>query len=109
MRLGIQKLCKELGQPGKNINDDIGALVRNGLDPRVQRALDVVRVIGNEAVHPGQIDLHDDRATAENLFKLFNLIVDKIISEPKHIDEIYGSLPPDKLRAIENRDKNGEA
>jgi hypothetical protein len=83
IRLGIQKLCKELGQPGKNINDDIGALVRNGLDSRVQQALDIVRVIGNEAVHPGHIDLRDDRATAETLFKLFNLIVEKMISEPK--------------------------
>ncbi len=70
IRLCIQKLCKELGQPGKNINDDIGALVADGLDPRVQKALDAVRVIGNNAVHPGQIDLRDDRATAETLFKL---------------------------------------
>ncbi|WP_207899548.1 DUF4145 domain-containing protein [Rhodovulum adriaticum] len=93
IRLAIQKLCKELGQPGKNINDDIGALVRGGLDPRVQQALDAVRVIGNSAVHPGQIDLRDDRATAETLFKLLNLIVDKTISEPKHVAEVYASLP----------------
>ena len=46
LRLAIQKLCKELGQPGKNINDDIGALVAKGLDPDVQKALDIVRVIG---------------------------------------------------------------
>ena len=32
IRLAIQKLCKELGQPGKNINDDIGALVKGGLE-----------------------------------------------------------------------------
>ncbi|MFN7599434.1 MAG: DUF4145 domain-containing protein [Cereibacter sp.] len=52
IRLGIQKLCKELGQAGKNINDDIGALVKDGLDVRVLQALDAVRVIGNSAVHP---------------------------------------------------------
>ena len=46
LRLAIQKLCKELGQPGKNINTDIAALVAGGLDPRVQKALDAVRVIG---------------------------------------------------------------
>ncbi|MHC8343369.1 DUF4145 domain-containing protein [Pseudomonas sp. RT6P73] len=104
IRLGIQKLCKELGQPGENINQDIGALVAGGLDVRLQQALDAVRVIGNNAVHPGQIDLRDDRATAEMLFKLLNLIVEKLISEPKHIAEIYGSLPQAALAAIEKRD-----
>lgn len=104
-RLAIQKLCKELGKPGKNINADIGALVADGLDKRIQQALDVVRVIGNEAVHPGQIDLRDDRSTAETLLKLLNLIVDKLVSEPKHIDELYNALPPGVLKGIEERDK----
>ncbi len=105
MRLAIQKLCVELGQPGKNIHDDIGALVRGGLNPNVQKALDVVRVIGNSAVHPGQIDMRDDRATAESLFGLLNFIVDKTISEPKHIAEIYKTLPEGVLDGIEKRDK----
>ncbi|NWN46907.1 DUF4145 domain-containing protein [Pseudomonas sp. MAFF 301514] len=104
IRLGIQKLCKELGQPGVNINDDIKALVAAGLDSRVQQALDAVRVIGNSAVHPGKIDLKDDRATAETLFKLINLIVDKTISEPKHVQEVYESLPQNLLEAIAKRD-----
>ena len=52
----LQKLCKVLGQSGNNINEDIKALVESGLDPRVQKALDAVRVVGNNAVHPGQMD-----------------------------------------------------
>ncbi|WP_243458889.1 DUF4145 domain-containing protein [Pseudomonas sp. OA65] len=104
IRLAIQKLCKVLGQEGKNINDDIKTLVAKGLDPRVQQALDAVRVIGNSAVHPGQIDLRDDRPTAETLFRLLNLIVDKTISEPKHVAEVYNSLSPSILKAIAERD-----
>ncbi|MEB2854082.1 DUF4145 domain-containing protein [Pseudomonas atacamensis] len=104
LRLGIQKLCKKLGQPGENINDDIKALVAAGLDPRVQQSLDAVRVIGNSAVHPGKIDLRDDRTTAEALFRLLNVIVDKTISEPKHVKEIYDSLPANLLEAIAKRD-----
>lgn len=105
IRLAIQKLCVELGQSGKNINEDIKSLVQNGLDTRVQKALDAVRVIGNNAVHPGQIDLRDDRATAETLFRLLNLVAEKMISEPKHVDEVYASLPQSQLDAIERRDK----
>jgi hypothetical protein len=104
LRLCVQKLCKELGEDGKNINDDIGALVKKGLSVRVQQALDVVRVVGNSAVHPGQLDLKDDRATALSLFQLINIIAEKMISEPKHIDEAFANLPEDALKAIERRD-----
>ena len=106
IRLAIQKLCKELGKPGENLNDDIGTLVADGLDPRIQKALDAVRVIGNNAVHPGRIDLRDDRGTAESLFSLLNLIAEKMISEPKHVDEVYAKLPEGAIRAIEERDAN---
>ena len=37
LRLAIQKLCKHLGKPGKIINDDIAALVTDGLPPKVSR------------------------------------------------------------------------
>ncbi len=106
LRLAIQKLCTHLGQPGKNINTDIKALVTAGLPLKVQEALDSVRVIGNESVHPGSIDLKDDLGTVNRLFKLVNFIADKMITEPKEVDELYNTLPQDKLDGIEQRDKN---
>lgn len=104
LRLGIQKLCAHLGQPGKNINADIKALVAAGLPHKVQEALDSVRVIGNDAVHPGTIDLNDDRDTANQLFRLVNFIAQKMITEPKEIDAIYNNLPAGKLQGIKDRD-----
>ena len=104
LRLAIQKLCVHLGEPGKNINDDIAALVKKGLDEKVQQSLDIVRVIGNECVHPGMMDLKDDGATAQKLFILVNLIVEIMISRPKHVKEMYESLPQEKRKAIEKRD-----
>ena len=104
VRLAIQKLCKELGQPGRNLDRDIGALVSGGLDQQVQMALDVVRVVGNNAVHPGQIDLRDDRATALSLLQLLNLIADKTISQPKQVRKLYERLPDGPRKAIEERD-----
>jgi Domain of unknown function (DUF4145) len=97
----------ELKQKGENLNDDIGALVAAGLETGVQKALDVVRVVGNNAVHPGQIDLKDDRAIALTLFQLVNLIIERCISLPKKLDAMYAGLPPGALKAIDTRDKKG--
>jgi hypothetical protein len=104
LRLCIQKLCKHLGEQGKNINDDIASLVTKGLSPKIQKSLDVVRVIGNEAVHPGSIDLNDQPDIAMKLFDLVNIIAETMISHPKMIDAIYEELPDQKLNQINKRD-----
>ncbi len=104
LRLATQKLMMSLDQPGKNINDDIKTLVEQGLPARVQQALDTVRVTGNNAVHPGQIDLRDDRDRAVALFSLLNYIVEQQITQPKELDAIYGSLPASSRAQIEKRD-----
>lgn len=105
LRLAIQKLCMHLKQPGKNINSDIQALVKAGLDVQVQQALDFVRVIGNNAVHPGNIDIEDNKETVLALFGLINLIAEKMISEPKHVNELFDSLPDGVKEQIKKRDK----
>jgi hypothetical protein len=103
LRLSVQKLCAFLGEKGKNIDEDIASLVAKGLDPLVQKSLDIVRVIGNEAVHPGVIDLKDDRDTALRLLVLVNIIAEQMISHPKTIREMYDQLPDGKKQAIEAR------
>lgn len=104
LRLAVQKLCNQLGEPGKDVNTDIGALVSKGLSKTIQQALDALRVIGNESVHPGQIDLRDKPETAKALFKILNKIAETMVTEPKEIKAIYDSLPEEKKKQIENRD-----
>lgn len=104
LRLVIQKLCVHLKEPGKDLNKDIGSLVQKGLPPKIQKALDVVRVVGNESVHPGQIDISDDPATTAKLFELVNIIADTMITQPKEIDKLFDGLPEEKKNAILRRD-----
>jgi hypothetical protein len=104
LRLAIQKLCKHLGQPGKNINDDIGALVKAGLPVEIQQALDYVRVIGNNAVHPGNLNVADNPDIARALFELINIIIEVMITRPRKIQSLYNSLPSGVLQAIQKRD-----
>lgn len=103
LRLAVQVLCEELGEPGKDINDDIGALVKKGLPKTVQQSLDIVRVTGNNAVHPGQIDT-DDEAVVGNLFSLLNVIVEYMISLPNRVGTIYSQLPQGSRDQIDKRD-----
>lgn len=103
LRLAIQKLMVYLGQPGKNINDDIAALVAQGLPKQIQQALDVVRITGNNAVHPGQLHA-DDVQVAQQLFPLVNLIAEYQISMPARVQELYDALPAGALAGIQRRD-----
>lgn len=104
LRLAIQKLVIQLGEKS-DLNTAIGNLVIKGLPVKVQQSLDALRVIGNFAVHPGELNLKDDAETANSLFKLVNFIAEKMITEPKDIEAIYGKIPDAKKEQIEKRDK----
>ena len=100
-------MCNELGENDKDINNNIGALVKKGLPQSVQKALDIVRVVGNKAVHPGQITFDvDDKNTAISLMKLINIITERMISEPSEINSMFEQLPESVKESIIKRDIN---
>jgi len=108
LRLSLQKLCVQLGEKGENINDDIGSLVKQGLNPTVQKAFDALRITGNNAVHPGEIDLTEDIEKVIKLFGLINFIAEKMITEPKELEDFYDGLPNGAKEAVEKRDKKDD-
>lgn len=104
LRLALQKLCIQLGEKGDNINSDIKSLVSKGLNPLVQKSLDSLRITGNNAVHPGTINLVEEPERVLKLFGLLNFIASKMITEPKEISEFYENLPESSLEAVDRRD-----
>lgn len=73
----------------------------------MQQALDFVRVVGNNAVHSGEINLDDNKEIALSLFKIINMIADDLISKPKEMDELYHQIIPEQTRGhIAIRDEN---
>ncbi len=105
LRLALQKLLEQVGKSGKNINNDIKALVAEGMSPKIQQALDLLRVIGNNAVHPGQINLDDNAEVAQKLFGILNFIAEELITKPKELEELYADLIPSETQGhIKQRD-----
>lgn len=106
LRLCVQKLLLHLGGTGRNINNDIKNLVSAGLPVLVQQALDYCRVIGNNAVHPGEINVEDSPDVAASLFDMINFIVEDRIARPKAIQSLYSRLPEGAREAIQKRDSS---
>lgn len=104
LRLALQMLVDELEPTRGDINAKIGILVGRGLGAEVQQAMDVLRIVGNNAVHPGQIDLDGDDVLVPSLFALLNLIVERMIAQPKRIAGLYELLPDGARAAIDRRD-----
>lgn len=105
LRLVVQKLCVQFGEPGANINADIRSLVAKGkLDPAMQEALDTLRLVGNNAVHPGEIQVDDDVGLVQMLFELINYIVDEMISRPAKRKALFQKMPEKAREAIAKQD-----
>lgn len=105
LRLALQKLCKHLGEEGKNINDDIRALAaKNTVPPLVVKVADTVRLTGNNAVHPGEMSDQDFDHVAEKMFDLLNFIVKKGITEPKELEALYSMTPEGPRKSAESKD-----
>ena len=98
LRLALQKLCIQLGEKGSRIDDDIKSLVAKGLDSSIQKSMDFVRIIGNNAVHPGEINVEENADLVSKLFRWINFIAEKMLSEPKEIDELFKEKIPEKAK-----------
>lgn len=105
LRLCLQKLLGHIGGTGEHIDTDIKTLVARGLDAHVQQALDVIRVTGNNAVHPLEMNLEDDHDSVLVLFEMINFIVEERISRPLKTQDRFANLPEKARLAIEKRDK----
>ena len=103
LRLALEKLLPLVGAEGKDINNMIGDLVGKGLNKSVEQALDSLRFIGNEAVHPGMIRIQDDKEISLALFRILNFIVQQLITEIREIQSIHDLIPEGKKQGIEAR------
>ena len=106
LRVALEKLLNFIGLKGDDINRNIANLVELGLNEELQKSMDIIRILGNESVHYGSVNLNEDKTTANKLFLIFNLIVDKTITNKNMLADIYDKLPENKVNGINQRDKS---
>lgn len=108
LRVAVDVLLREVvpGAGSKRLNDIVGLAVKQGLTPAARVALDALRVIGNDAVHPEQIvlDEEDPAAKVTALCRLLNLVVEQLVAQPRMASEMLDALPDGVKRGIEQRD-----
>jgi hypothetical protein len=98
LRLCLQNLITHLGGIGKNLELDIAKLTKKDLPKKFRDQLRAVRVIGFDAVKPGEINLRDDVNTAVALFHLVNMIVEATISQQKKVKRYTTFSNPKPVR-----------
>ena len=104
LRACMEKLLKLL-TGSENPNEAIRTLVRDGMNQRIQQAMDVVRVTGNKALHGYEISEEAERAANfKSLVDLLNLIVEDRITRPAVEKKLFDNLPEGELKRIEKRD-----
>lgn len=102
LRLALEALLKDSYSNEGSLSKMIGAAVRDGLPAEVQQSMDYVRFRGNSAAH--ELHTGDDKHVATVLFEITNVIVDRLIAQPKKISSLYASLPENFREHVDKRD-----
>ena len=102
LRLALQEILNKVVEGGEknSINDNI-RILSEGVDETTQKALDLIRINGNNAAHLGEIQIEEENI--EYMYKLLNIIVQKLISDKKQIDDLFEGLPKNIKESIERR------
>jgi hypothetical protein len=103
LRLATDKVCKELGECEQGPKPAIAPPLQEEIDARVQKVLDAMRIIESDATSQGQIGVGDNRAAAETLAGLVNLICEKMIIEPRQLQAMYTKLREGAQNTMEQR------
>jgi len=111
LRLALQHLLRHFGVEEKQLDKAIRKLAEmTQFNENIIRAADTIRITGNNAVHPGELNEADIDGIGSKLFGLLNYLVRQGITEPKNIESIYSQIPEAPRRSAEQKDnRNKEA
>ena len=99
LRVALERLCKEKGNKNSSLDKNIKLLREQKMIPEtLVQAMTAIRLVGNDAAHsdPSKIDfdVDDDEssAVAEKLFRMINIIADRLITNEKDVKDLMDDL-----------------
>jgi hypothetical protein len=102
LRVALEALLEELHPSGRRLIERIDELHAGGLPTPQTQAMDVLRLIGNEAAHAGTLHNADNPETVRELFHYLNYLAES--SETvRRIATSYQSIPEHKRAEAERR------
>lgn len=106
LRLATQKIFIELEKKHNIVHDEskkehldtiIKSFTNSGiLDQTLNEAANSLRLTGNNAVHPGKLELDHITEITTVLFEFINIIVYELISKPQKINDTYKKIKQKK-------------
>lgn len=101
VRLTLEGALTDLYADAGNLNDMIGAAAAAGLPETVVNAMDVLRFSGNQSIHELRSD--DTAETATALFAILNIVIERLVTQPRQIAELHAAMPDGVRERIERR------
>ena len=94
IRRALEAICKDQGQPGKNLGDDLARLSKAGVfPPLVAEISQEIRVIGNAGAHVKSEAVEADQVLAIDGF--FHTVIEYVYDAPALLKEYRERLRPD--------------
>jgi hypothetical protein len=104
LRLCLEKLCRYLlncSDKSIRLKKLLEDLRPNGLTDALYRMLHACRIVGNDSVHPGEMDPEDAKLIVNHSFDVINEMVDLLIGKPKRQAELWNKIPESKRCEVE--------
>lgn len=99
LRSALEQLLNHLDPSSNNLSKKLDRLIQKGTLPEpVIQAMDSIRLIGNDAIHPGKIQWDEPQEIALLLFELMNMIVEETITKPNKVRHLYSLLPESRKK-----------
>ncbi len=108
IRVALQALLKHISHPTGKLSFDIANLVKEGYDPDIILAIDLVRLLGDDGAHPDQIMLGQTIEDVNDLFFLLNFITNTKYDKLRalnRVKEMGKAIPPTEQGYIDDRNR----